>query len=87
MMHVALGWKYRDRKVRQGAVVYCALEGCAAFKNRIEAFRQAKLADNASEVPFQPDGLANVARSRSSSLDSLYPRAGPEHRPPSLSTP
>ena len=52
MMHVALGWKFRDRKVRQGAVVYCALEGCAAFKNRVEAFRQAKLAENVSEVPF-----------------------------------
>jgi hypothetical protein len=52
MMHVALGWKFRDRKVRQGAVVYCALEGCAAFKNRVEAFRQAKLPDNASEIPF-----------------------------------
>jgi hypothetical protein len=52
MMHVALGWKYRDRKVRQGMVVYCALEGCAAFKNRVEAFRLAHLADNASEVPF-----------------------------------
>jgi hypothetical protein len=52
VMHVALGWKFRDRKVRQGAVVYCALEGCAAFKNRVEAFRQAKLPDNASEIPF-----------------------------------
>jgi hypothetical protein len=52
MMHVALGWKYRDRKVRQGAVVYCALEGCAAFKNRIEAFRQERLQENAVNVPF-----------------------------------
>jgi RecA-family ATPase len=52
MMHVALGWKFRDRKVRQGAVVYCALEGCAAFKNRVEAFRQAKLAKNVGKVPF-----------------------------------
>jgi hypothetical protein len=43
---------YRDRKVKQGAVVYCALEGCAAFKNRVEAFRMEKLPDNASEVPF-----------------------------------
>jgi hypothetical protein len=51
-MHVALGWEYRGRKVRQGAVVYCALEGCAAFKNRIEGFRQARLADGADEVPF-----------------------------------
>jgi hypothetical protein len=52
MMHIALGWKYRDRKVRQGAVVYCALEGCTAFKNRVEAFRQAKLPENVGEVPF-----------------------------------
>jgi hypothetical protein len=52
MMHVALGWKYRDRKVRQGSVVYCALEGCSAFKNRIEAFRQERLQENAAGVPF-----------------------------------
>jgi RecA-family ATPase len=26
MMHVALGWRYRDRRVRQGTVVYLALE-------------------------------------------------------------
>jgi len=52
LMHVALGWKYRDRKVRQGAVVYCALEGCTAFKNRIEAFRQKYLQENAGGVPF-----------------------------------
>jgi len=52
LMHVALGWKYRGFKVRQGAVVYCALEGCAAFKNRIEAFRQRKLVEDARDVPF-----------------------------------
>lgn len=52
MMHVALGWKFRGRKVRQGAVVYCALEGGAAFKNRVEAFRQAKLAETVAGVPF-----------------------------------
>jgi AAA domain/Toprim-like len=52
MMHVALGWEYRDRKARQGAVVYCALEGCSAFKNRVEAFRQTHLQGNAGNVPF-----------------------------------
>jgi hypothetical protein len=52
LMHVALGWQYRDRKVRQGAVVYCALEGCSAFKNRIEAFRQKRLQELAAAVPF-----------------------------------
>src|ERR1700730_12482585 len=52
VMHIALGWPYRGRRVRQGAVVFCALEGCAAFKNRIEAFRVARLAENSSEVRF-----------------------------------
>jgi len=52
MMHIALGWKYLGRRVRQGAAVYCALEGCSAFKNRVEAFRLTHLPDNASEVSF-----------------------------------
>jgi len=39
-MHVALGWRYRDRDVVQGDVVYLALEGAKGFTNRIEAFRQ-----------------------------------------------
>jgi AAA domain/Domain of unknown function (DUF6371) len=52
MMHIALCWQYRGRRVRQGAVVYCALEGCAGFKNRVEAFRLTHLPDNAGEVPF-----------------------------------
>jgi RecA-family ATPase len=52
VMHVALGWPYRKRRVRQGNVVYCALEGCSAFKNRIEAFRQRHLSELAGDVPF-----------------------------------
>jgi hypothetical protein len=39
-MHVALGWLYRGRKVRQGEIVYLALEGHAGFHRRVEAFRQ-----------------------------------------------
>jgi hypothetical protein len=52
LLHVALGRKYRGRKIRQGAVVYCALEGAEGFKNRVQAFRLARLAKTASEVPF-----------------------------------
>jgi hypothetical protein len=52
MMHIGLGWPYRGWRVRQGVAVYCALEGCAAFKNRVEAFRLKHLPDNAGEVPF-----------------------------------
>jgi hypothetical protein len=66
LTHVALGWKYRGRRVQQGAIVYCALEGCAAFKNRVEAFRLARLADNASEVPFHlTSPMSLVALNRS----------------------
>src|SRR5271169_5958977 len=34
VMHVALGWEYRGRKVQQGNVVYCAFEGAEGFKPR-----------------------------------------------------
>jgi AAA domain len=40
VMHVALGWSYRERKVRQGEVVYLSLEGNAGFNRRAEGFRQ-----------------------------------------------
>ena len=34
---VTLGWEWRDRKVEQGGVVYCALEGERGITNRIAA--------------------------------------------------
>jgi AAA domain len=52
LMHGALGWKYRGRRGQQGAVVYCAFEGQAGLRNRVEAFRQRKLAEGAGGVPF-----------------------------------
>jgi hypothetical protein len=39
MLHVALGWDYRDRHVTAGRVVYLALEGQDGFGDRAEAFR------------------------------------------------
>ena len=51
-LHVALGWKYRDRKVRQGNVVYIACEGVSGVTARIEAFRQTKLTENIEPTPF-----------------------------------
>lgn len=38
-MHVALGWGYRDKRVRPAPVVYVAGEGQGGFKKRVEAFR------------------------------------------------
>ena len=40
MLHVAMGWEYRDRYVRQGGVVYCAFEGAHGYKKRVEALRR-----------------------------------------------
>jgi RecA-family ATPase len=52
MMHVALGWSYRGRRVKQGAVVYLALEGKSGFTKRVEAWRQRHLAQDHDPVPF-----------------------------------
>ena len=39
-MHVALGWEWCGRKVKQGAVVYVGAEGQTGLRNRIAAFKQ-----------------------------------------------
>jgi hypothetical protein len=52
LMYVALGWQYRGHRVKQGAVVYCALEGGAGFAKRVEAWRRRHLADHHDPVPF-----------------------------------
>jgi AAA domain len=53
VMHVALGWEYRGRRVQQGAVVYCAFEGQKGFEARVEAFRQKHLdSKDIDRVPF-----------------------------------
>jgi hypothetical protein len=52
VLHVALGWEYRGHRVEQGPVVYCALEGGAGFKARVEAFRVKRLSEDADAVPF-----------------------------------
>jgi hypothetical protein len=52
MLHIALGWDYRGRKVVSGPVIYCAFEGAFGFSARIEAFRQKFLPAKTSKVPF-----------------------------------
>jgi hypothetical protein len=52
VMHIALGWLYRGRKVQQGPVVYLALEGGSGFKGRVEAWRRRHLKDYQGPVPF-----------------------------------
>ncbi len=50
--HIALGRPYRDRKVRQGAVVYLVLEGEHGIGARVEAFRKQHLGEEASPTPL-----------------------------------
>ena len=62
-MHIALGWQYRERRVQQGPVVYCAFEGQTGIQARVEAFRQTFLLEADAPVPFylQPVTLDLVA--------------------------
>jgi RecA-family ATPase len=40
VMHIALHWEYRGRRVHGGPVVYLAFEGASGFGARAEAFRR-----------------------------------------------
>ena len=50
-LHVALGWDYRDRRTRQGTVVYIAAEGERGLSARTAAFRQDKLGEDDDHNP------------------------------------
>lgn len=54
LMHVALNWEYRSRRVRSGPVVYLALEGGAGMGARKAAFLHEHAHANIDEasVPF-----------------------------------
>lgn len=52
LMHVVLGWEYRGRRVKQGAVVYVACEGERGLGVRAEAYRQERLAEAPLDIPF-----------------------------------
>jgi hypothetical protein len=52
LMHVALGWEYRGRRVHQGPVVYCCFEGQSGVKARVEAFRRRYKDKLPDDVPF-----------------------------------
>jgi hypothetical protein len=47
--HIAAGWQYRSRRVKQCPVAYFALEGQEGFVARVEAFRRAH---NVTDIPF-----------------------------------
>ena len=51
-MHIALGWKYRGRRVYAGTVVYVACEGERGLAARVEAFRREKMGDETADPAF-----------------------------------
>lgn len=83
MMHVALGWEYRGRRVTQGPVVYCAFEGQTGIQARVEAFRKHHMSEAAPNVPFylQPSTLDlikdkhELIRAIRTGLDEVIPVA------------
>ena len=78
-MHVALGWEYRGRRVKQGCVVYCALEGAQGFVNRVEAFRLEKLSGETSSPPFHLMASAlNLVADQVAFLEALRAQLGEE---------
>jgi hypothetical protein len=84
MLHVALGWDYRGRKVQKGPVVYCAFEGADGYRKRAEAFRKRHKLDPSLHNPpfflmptpmnFAADHAALIA-SISGQIDSEKPVA------------
>lgn len=73
--HIAAGWQYRGRRVKQCPVVYFAFEGQEGFRARVEAFRQRNtIADmpfylSADRVTLPADGPAVVAAIRTEFTD------------------
>ena len=50
-LHVAAGITWAGKRVEQGAVIYCVLEGGRGFRNRVAAWRSAHYLDGVA-VPF-----------------------------------
>jgi hypothetical protein len=81
LMHVALGWEYRGHDVRQGPVVYLALEGGRGFAKRIVAWRQEHLTEDRDPVPFWLlDVRLDVARDHRELIATIKRHLG-EHKP------
>jgi hypothetical protein len=77
MMHCALRWNYRDRRVHPGPVVYCAFEGQTGLEARVEAFRQRFLPETPDKVPFylQPVTL-DLVRDRGALITGIKAQLG-----------
>jgi hypothetical protein len=81
MLHVAMGWEYRDRYVKQGAIVYLAFEGGHGYKKRIEALRRHyQIADDAHVPLYVMPGQANLIAEHTVLIGDIAEQLG-ETRP------
>src|SRR4029078_13241193 len=77
MLHVAMGWEYRDRGVRQTPVVYCAFEGAHGYKKRVEALRRHYGIANDADVPlYVMPGQANLIVEHRMLIDDITAQLG-----------
>jgi hypothetical protein len=77
VMHVTLAWKYRERHVEGGPVLYIACEGERGIYNRLEAFRRHRLAGKAADPPFY---LLATSLNLVSECPQLLRYRSPNHR-------
>jgi hypothetical protein len=77
MLHVALGWEYRDRSVHQCAVVYCAFEGAHGYKKRVEALRRHYgLCDDCHVPLYVMPGQANLIADHRALINDIKVQLG-----------
>ena len=83
VMHVALNWPYRGRRVHHGAVVYCAFEGQTGIEARCAAFSQRFFAEHRETVPFYLEPVTSRSgegRARTYRHDPRHARQGEPRR-------
>jgi hypothetical protein len=77
VMHVALDWPYRGRRVHHGPVVYCAFEGQEGMEARKTAFAQRFLAEDHEPVPFYLEPVTlNLVRDRAELITAIRATLG-----------
>jgi len=82
MLHVAQGWEYRDRYVRQGTVVYCAFEGAHGYKKRVEALRRHYQIAADADVPlYVIPGQADLIKEHKLLIQDIKEQLGEDRVP------
>ena len=83
LMHVALAWEYRGRRVHPGPVVYCAFEGQGGIGARVEAFRLSRMDNHEGEVPFFLQSVTlDLVKDHLALIQAIRDALG--HHPPSV---